>query len=115
MNPLRITTGSPSRLGLRLSRVLAVVLCVGGFAAIPAVAQATSNPTAAQYHDSATQANEDVSGGGGSNTASGSGLQRDFVSGLPFTGLDLIALVAVAVALTSVGFALRWLTAHRHP
>lgn len=88
------------------------MLCICGLAVVPAV-QAEGNPTDAQYRDVAAQVNQDV-GGGGDNTSSTGALQKDFVSGLPFTGLDLIALVAVAVALASLGFALRWLT-HRHP
>ena len=43
-----------------------------------------------------------------------SGLQKKVVGGLPFTGLDVVALLAVAVALTSMGLALRRLTADRH-
>jgi hypothetical protein len=39
-----------------------------------------------------------------------SGLHGKVVGGLPFTGLDVIALAAVAVALTSTGLALRRLT-----
>ena len=42
------------------------------------------------------------------------GLQKKVVTGLPFTGLDVVALLAVAVALTSMGLALRRLTAERH-
>lgn len=115
MSTSRITTGSAPGLGLRLCKATAVALCAFGVAAMPAVAQAASNPTSAQYRDVAVQVNEDVGGGGPS--ASGSGLQHEFVSGLPFTGLDLISLAVVAAVLISVGLALRWLTTarHRHP
>lgn len=55
------------------------------------------------------------SGGGGGNDGSApSGLHKEVVSGLPFTGLDVVALTAVAVALMSMGVALRRLTAERH-
>ena len=81
--------------------------------AAPAMAQ-TGDPTSAQYKDEATQISEDVGDGGGGGTTSSqppdSGLHKEVVGGLPFTGLDLIALAAVAIALTSMGFALRRLT-----
>jgi hypothetical protein len=51
---------------------------------------------------------------GGKDPAQPAGLQKRVVSGLPFTGLDVVALLAVAVALTSMGLALRRLTADRH-
>ncbi len=67
---------------------------------------AASDPTQEQYRN-ITQISH---GGGGA-----SGLEKTVVSGLPFTGLDLIALLAVAVLLTSMGFALRRLTLDRGP
>jgi hypothetical protein len=54
------------------------------------------------------------SGGGGNDGPAPSGLHKEVVSGLPFTGLDVVALAAVAVALMSMGVALRRLTAERH-
>lgn len=85
---------------------VAVALCGLVFSSLPVVASATSNPTNAQYKSPPTQVSQEVSGGP-------AGLQDEVVSGLPFTGLDAIALVAVGVALTSLGFALRRLTADR--
>jgi membrane protein YqaA with SNARE-associated domain len=41
------------------------------------------------------------------HTTSSAGLRSTVVGGLPLTGLDLIALAAGALALSSVGFALR--------
>lgn len=40
-------------------------------------------------------------------TSTRSGLHGKVVGGLPFTGLDVIALAAIAVSLTSTGLALR--------
>ncbi|HEY5053334.1 MAG TPA: hypothetical protein VII45_07990 [Solirubrobacterales bacterium] len=70
------------------------------------------DPTAAQYGASVTHISE--SGGPSSPSAHASGLQSSVVGGLPFTGLDLIALAAVAAAFTSVGFALRRMTVSKH-
>jgi hypothetical protein len=53
-------------------------------------------------------------GGGGDDGSAPAGLKKKVVGGLPFTGLDVVALLAVAVALTSMGLALRRLTAERH-
>jgi hypothetical protein len=72
-----------------------------------------SDPTAAQY------CSPTDSGGGGdlgvtdSSDSSGGGGEVAGVSGgsLPFTGLDVAVLAAVAVALTSVGLALQRLSA----
>jgi hypothetical protein len=85
--------------------------------AVPALAQ---DPTAAQYDNGVHQVSANVGGGtqGGvgdaspASTSQSSGLQES-VGGLPFTGLDVISLLAVALALTSVGFALRRMTASR--
>ena len=56
----------------------------------------------------AIQPRDPVSHGSGA-----SGLEKTVVSGLPFTGLDLIALLGVAVLLTTMGLALRRLTVDR--
>ncbi|MGH2981401.1 MAG: hypothetical protein ACRDKV_05100 [Solirubrobacterales bacterium] len=53
-------------------------------------------------------------GGGGPPAKDPAVLQQEVVSGLPFTGLDVVALLAVAVALTSMGLVLRRLAADRH-
>jgi hypothetical protein len=65
-----------------------------------------------QYANPVTQVAADV--GGGNGPSDPSGLQHKVVGGLPFTGLDVVALLAVAVALTSMGLVLRRLTAERH-
>jgi hypothetical protein len=89
-------------------RIGAAALCALGIAFAPAAAQAQSNPTSAQYKPAANQVSVEVEGG-----PEETGLQKEVVSGLPFTGLDLIALLAVAIAMTSIGFALRRLTSDR--
>lgn len=115
MNSAQISSSFAPSQRLRLFRAAAVALCAFCFAALPAMAQAASNPTSAQYRNTTAQINEDV-GGGGTHLASTSAL-REEVGGLPFTGLDLLTLAAVAAALVSAGLALRWLTTdhRRHP
>ncbi len=94
----------------RLLAVSGLVSVLGLAAAAPALAQ---DPTSAQYDNGVTQVKGEVGGGGPSASAPAqrsSGLQKNVVGGLPFTGLDLLALVAVALALASIGFALRRMT-----
>src|SRR5689334_13404804 len=84
-------------------------------AAIAAPAAQAGDPTGAQYQNSVSQIEKGVGGGGNSNAstsvAHGAGpLNSPVVSGLPFTGFDLVALAAVAVALMSLGLVLRRLT-----
>lgn len=94
--------------------VAAIVVAVMGFAALAPLAHASSDPTSAQYKSAVTEVSNGVDGGSGSSPAhSTSGLEQRFVGVLPFTGLDLLAVIAVAMALTSLGFALRWLTTGR--
>ncbi len=76
-----------------------------------AIAQA-GNPTNAQYDNDVTKVAAGL--GGDNGPQSSAGLQKKVVGGLPFTGLDVVAMLAVAVALTSMGLALRRLTAERH-
>jgi hypothetical protein len=107
---------SKRRFGRRFGVVL--ILCLA-LATPAALAEAASDPISAQYENAVTGVSDDVGGGdGGGNLLAKnpeSSLQETFVDVLPFTGLDLIALVAVAVALTSVGVTLRWLTTSRQP
>lgn len=96
-------------------------IAIAAFAATFALsgsALAQSDPTSAQYDDSVAQV-EQVGGGPVAPAASTQSppehrapLQSNLVGGLPFTGLDAIALAAVALALLSLGFALRRLTWH---
>jgi len=111
-NPKTMSQPSPDETKRSAKRLFATLVAVVGLAlasAAPALAQ--SDPTSAQYENSIAQV--DQSGGGGESAppaASQPALQQDIVGGLPFTGLDVVALAAVALALTSVGFALRRVT-----
>lgn len=119
----RLPTDIHPRLSLRSlpALIVAIVALVLG-SAIPALAQ---DPTSAQYDTPVTQVAPETGGGGGDAGGSAgesdsggaaaedaSGLQQS-VGGLPFTGLDVVALLAVALALASFGFALRRMTASR--
>ncbi len=95
-----------SRLFVAMLTTVAALWIVGPVA----LAQA-GDATDAQYHNPVTKVAADVGGG---NDGPKAPLQKKVVSGLPFTGLDVVAMLAVAVALTSMGFALRRLTAERH-
>jgi hypothetical protein len=75
------------------------------------------DPVKAQYDNNVTKVAGTVGGGNDPTPpapTAPSGLQKEVVGGLPFTGLDVVALLAVAVALMSMGLALRRLTADRH-
>lgn len=115
----------PTRSGLLpASGPIAAVVCMALLAfAAPAVAQ---DPVETQYDTPVTEATENAGSAGPAGTTSAataaaeatpadesSGLKGNLVGGLPFTGLDVIALAAVALALASLGFALRRLTAPR--
>jgi hypothetical protein len=94
--------------------IVALVATVAAMWLVGPVALAQAgDPTKAQYDNQVTQVAGNV-GGGGDDGSAPSGLQNKVVGGLPFTGLDVVALLAVAVALTSMGFALRRLTSERH-
>lgn len=93
-------------------RAISLLATVAALALIGPVSFAhAGDATKAQYKNPVTKVAADVGGGG---PADPSGLQKRVVGGLPFTGLDVVALLAVAVALTSMGLALRRLTAERH-
>src|SRR3954453_6433146 len=79
-------------------------------AAIAAPAVQAGDPTGAQYENGVTQIEKGVGGGNGKAKTSHGPLNSPVVSGLPFTGLDLVRLGAVAIALMSLGLALRRLT-----
>jgi hypothetical protein len=106
-----MTKHSPTRSSGRLIALLATVSAL--WLVGPVALAHAGDPTKAQYHNQVTQVAGDVGGGNVGPTAP-SGLQQKVVGGLPFTGLDVVALLAVAVALTSMGLVLRRLTAERH-
>jgi hypothetical protein len=83
-------------------------------AAIAAPVASASNPINSQYSNGVTQIENQV--GGGQRSAAGAPSDpgppnSPIVQGLPFTGLDLVALAAVAIALLSLGLVLRRLAA----
>jgi hypothetical protein len=93
----RASLGARSVWIAALGAVLVILVWASG-------ASAASDPTQEQYRNTVTQ----VGHGSGA-----SGLEKTVVSGLPFTGLDLIAMLGVAVLLTTMGLALRRLTIDR--
>ena len=70
--------------------------------ALPASALAGSSPTADQYKDVQV-----VSDPGATGDPGGTGGLGGNVGPLPFTGFDVIAMVAVALAVTGIGLALQ--------
>jgi hypothetical protein len=95
--------------------VAAVVLMV------PAVASAQDDPSNAQYQPSGQQIGGEVAGGGGGGgggegggpgapAGDAGGFNQPVVSGLPFTGFDVLAMVLAAAAITATGFTLRRLS-----
>jgi hypothetical protein len=102
-------------------QLIAVVMTIAAFAAIPALASAqTIDPTTDQYNNVLQQVSrggtptappscsDTGSSGSASGSASGSCAPApEAAGGLPFTGLDVAALAAVAAFLLLAGVALR--------
>jgi opacity protein-like surface antigen len=81
-----------------------MVALVLALLAMPAAALAqASDPTGAEYNDRVQQ----VQAGGGGGGPEDSGLGGRVVDPLPFTGFDVIAMAAVALAVTGLGLALQ--------
>jgi len=100
---------------IRSSRSLvALLMTVAALCLVGPVSMAQAgDPTNGQYKNDVQKVAAGL--GSGNNTPSTpAGLQKHVVHGLPFTGLDVVAMLAVAVALTTMGLALRKLTAERH-
>ncbi len=97
------------------SRIVALLVTVAALWLVGPVGMAQADdPTNAQYDNDVTKVAAGLGSGGDNTPKTPAGLQKKVVSGLPFTGLDVVAMLAVAVALTSVGLALRRLTGERH-
>jgi hypothetical protein len=81
------------------------------FAGVPtAFAQdSIDDPSSAQYDPPIP--GEGTAGSSASGGSGGSGLDSN-IGSLPFTGLDLLIVVGVALLLAGTGFALRRLSAH---
>ena len=94
---------------------LALIAVVGALFAGPASAlaqDALSNPSAAQYEPQSQVQGTTTTGAVAQNTSSGGG----GTSGtLPFTGMDVIVLSVVALALIGTGVALRRLSTPKAP
>jgi hypothetical protein len=108
------TNSTIKRPGIRAFVVVAALVVA---MALPAQAFA-GDPTQTQYSSPTQQAVGGAGGAGGGGGVSGGGsagtaavTPSNSSGSLPFTGLDVIALLAVAGALTGTGFALRRLTA----
>jgi hypothetical protein len=86
----------------KLVTVLVLVVCASLLAPSLAGAQSAS-PSNSQYKDTLTQIN---AGNPPDDSGSGSGLGGN-VGPLPFTGFDVIAMAAVALAVTGLGLALQ--------
>jgi hypothetical protein len=87
--------------------ILSAVMTVALLVALPGAAAAqASSPTSAQYNTT----NHQIAGGGGGGPSEPSGGNDPVISGLPFTGVDLVLLGIVALALLSAGIALQRLS-----
>jgi hypothetical protein len=102
----------------RTPRIVALLATVAALWLVGPISLAhAGDPTKAQYDNPVQQVAAGIGSGGGGGSddpAAPATLQKRVVGGLPFTGLDVVAMLAVAVALTSMGLALRRLTAERH-
>jgi hypothetical protein len=101
---------------IRSSRsIFALVMTVAALCLIGPVTMAhATDPADGQYKTDVQKVAAGLGSGGNNTPSAPAGLQKKVVEGLPFTGLDVAAMLAVAVALTSMGLALRKLTAERH-
>ena len=88
--------------GLRLRVTALLVIAMLAFPAL--AAGQSSSPTTEQYGDTANQA---VEGAANTNDPGGTGGLGGDVGPLPFTGFDVIAMVAVALTVTGIGLALQ--------
>jgi hypothetical protein len=97
----------------KLAGLLVVALCAS--LAVPALAGAQQvDPTTSQYGNQLSQINTGGKGTPPSSTATNSPPESPDASGLggnvgplPFTGFDVIAMAAVALAVTGLGLALQ--------
>ena len=99
--------GAETKMKTRFKSRLALVIVVALTAAFVAPAFATAQtlePTQGQYDDTLTQISQ------GANPPSGdepSGALDENVGPLPFTGFDVLAMAAVALAVAGLGLALQ--------
>ncbi len=100
-------------------RLAILLTAMAGLLVAPGTGLAQDDPSAAQYDPAIPEA---ATGGGGGGSGSGSGTGSNSGSGLdspigslPFTGMDLLILLAVACLLVGTGMALRKLSNPRNP
>ena len=117
MSTASIRTQTTTRAFVRRFVAASLVALVVGALALPVGASAAtgqgSDPTQAQYgvpHDPKGDTGTGVAGSG--SGATGSGLGGN-VGPLPFTGFDVIAMAAVALAVTGLGLGLQRAVARR--
>jgi hypothetical protein len=105
----------------RLIASMGALLLVTAALAVPGSAFAQdqlSNPSAAQYNPQAGVLGGTTSGNTGSPSVAGtpsSGSGGGQVGSLPFTGMDLVIVMGVALLLTGTGLALHRLSAPPRP
>jgi hypothetical protein len=95
----------------------ALIAVVGALAIGPATAlaqDALSNPSSAQYEPQSQVQGTTTTGSAAVNSSSGSN-GGGSTGTLPFTGLDVAVLAAVALALVGTGIALRRLSTPKAP
>jgi hypothetical protein len=95
---------------------LALIAVIGALVAGPASAMAQdalSNPSAAQYEPKSQV--EGTTTGAVADTASGNSSGGNGTGTLPFTGMDVLILAAVALALIGTGVTLRRLSTPKAP
>jgi hypothetical protein len=96
---------------------IALIAVIGALIAGPASAlaqDALSNPSAAQY-DPKQQVEGTTTTGAVANTPSNNSSGGSGTGTLPFTGMDVLVLSAVALALIGTGVALRRLSTPKAP
>ena len=100
-------------------RAILIALVAAVVLMVPAMASAQDDPSNAQYQPSGQEIGGQVAGGegegdegpgGAAGGDQGGGFNQPVVSGLPFTGFDVLAMALAAAAITGTGFALRRLS-----
>jgi hypothetical protein len=99
---------------------LALTAVIGALVAGPGTAMAQdalSNPSAAQYQPKSQVEGTTTTGAGAvaDNSSSSGGSGGSSTGTLPFTGMDVLVLSAVALALIGTGIALRRLSSPKAP
>jgi len=102
-----------------LGLLVAATLSFGAMPALASAQESGSGPTSDQYEPSTIIFENNTGSGSGSGTGSGTttttgtgtgsggGGLNESVGALPFTGFDVIAMLAVALAVTGLGLALQ--------